>query len=95
MEERLYKICGKTEDLDKLEKALRHIEFLGDIGASRNILIRVDGDGSGRIKVYKVQRSQFGEIIDDQTKIDRELYNTKQTNQQTFREDIVGIYDIG
>lgn len=95
MEERLYKICGKTEDLDKLEKALRHIEFLGDIGASRNILIRVDGDGSGRIKVYKVQRSQFGEIVDDQTKIDRELYNTKQTNQQTFREDIVGIYDIG
>ncbi len=95
MEERLYKICGRTEDLDKLEKALRHIEFLGDIGASRNILIRVDGDGSGRIKVYKVQRSQFGEIIGEQTKIDRELYNTKQTNQQTFKEDIVGIYDIG
>lgn len=95
MEERLYKICGRAEDLDKLEKALRHIEFLGDVGASRNILIRVDGDGSGRIKVYKVQRSQFGEIIDDQTKIDRELYNTKQTNQQTFRKDIVGIYDIG
>lgn len=95
MEERLYKICGKTEDLDNLEKALRHIEFLGEIGASRNILIRVDGDGSGRIKVYKVELSQFGEIIDNQTKIDRELYNTKQTNQQTFREDIVGIYDIG
>ena len=91
MEERLYKICGRTEDLDNLEKALRHIEFLGDIGASRNILIRVDGDGSGRIKVYKV----LGGIVDDQTKIDRELYNTKQTNQQTFREDIVGIYDIG
>ena len=95
MEERLYKICGKTEDLDKLEKALRHIEFLGEIGASRNVLIRVDGDGSGRIKIYKVELSQFGEIVDDRTKIDRELYNTKQTNQQTFREDIVGIYDIG
>ena len=95
MEERLYKICGRAEDLDNLEKALRHIEFLGDIGASRNILIRVDGDGSGRIKVYKVELSRFGEIIDDLTKIDRESYNTKQTNQQTFREDIVGIYDIG
>lgn len=91
MEERLYKICGRAEDLDKLEKALRHIEFLGDVGASRNILIRVDGDGSGRIKVYKV----LGGIVDDQTKIDKESYNTKQTNQQTFREDIVGIYDIG
>ena len=95
MEERLYRICGREEDLDKLEKVLRHIEFLGDIGASRNILIRVDGDGSGRIKVYKVQYSQLGEIIDDRIKIDRESYNTKQTNQQTFREDIVGIYDIG
>lgn len=91
MEERLYKICGRAEDLDKLEKALRHIEFLGDVGASRNILIRVDGDGSGRIKVYKV----LGGIVDDKTKIDKESYNTKQTNQQTFREDIVGIYDIG
>lgn len=91
MEEQLYKICGRAEDLDKLEKALRHIEFLGDVGASRNILIRVDGDGSGRIKVYKV----LGGIVDDQTKIDKESYNTKQTNQQTFREDIVGIYDIG
>lgn len=28
-------------------------------------------------------------------KIDKEQYNTKQTNQQTFKEDIVGIYDIG
>ena len=91
MEERLYKMCGRAEDLDKLEKALRHIEVLGDVGASRNLLIRVDGDGSGRIKVYEV----LGGIVDDQTKIDRELYNTKQTNQQTFREDIVGIYDIG
>ena len=95
MEERLYKICGKTEDLDNLEKALRHIEFLGEIGASRNILIRVDGYGSGRIKVYKVELSRFGEIIDDLTKIDKESYNTKQTNQQTFIEDIVEIYDIG
>ena len=91
MEERLYKICGRAEDLDKLEKALRHIEYLGDIGASRNILIRVDGDGSGIIKVNKVSRG----IVYEQSKIDKEQYNTKQTNQQTFKEDIVGIYDIG
>lgn len=91
MEERLYKIYGRTEDLDKLEKALRHIEYLGEIGASRNVLIRVDGDGSGRIKVNKVLRG----MIYEQEKIDKEQYNTKQTNQQTFKEDIVGIYDIG
>lgn len=91
MEERLYKIYGRTEDLDKLEKALRHIEYLGETGASRNVLIRVDGDGSGRIKVNKVLR----EMIYEQGKIDKEQYNTKQTNQQIFKADIVGIYDIG
>lgn len=91
MEERLYKIYGKAEDLDKLEKALRHIEYLGEIGASRNVLIRVDGDGSGRIKVNKVIRG----IVYEQSKIDKERYNKKQNNQQTFKEDIVGIYDIG
>ena len=91
MEERLYKICGRTEDLDKLEKALRHIEYLGETGASRNILLRVDGDGSGRIKVFKVPRGMSYE----QEKIDKEKYNIKQTNQQTFKSDIVGIYDIG
>lgn len=91
MEERVYKIYGRSEDLDKLEKALRHIEYLGVVGASRNILIRVDGDGSGRIKVYKVSQGNLHE----QSKIDNEPYNIKQTNQRTFREDIVGIYDIG
>lgn len=91
MEERLYKICGRTEALDKLETALRHIEYLGEIGASRNVLIRVDGDGSGRIKVFKVPRG----MVYEQEKIDREKYNIKQTNQQAFKSDIVGIYDIG
>ena len=34
-------------------------------------------------------------MVYEQEKIDKEQYNTKQTNQQTFKEDIVGIYDIG
>lgn len=91
MEERLYKICGRTKDLDNLEKALRHIEYLGEIGASRNVLIRVDGDGFGRIKVFKIPRG----MVYEQEKIDKKEYNKKQTNQQTFKSDIVGIYDIG
>ena len=53
MEKRYYEIIGRKEDLDTIEKALRHCEYLGNIGASRNILLRVDGDGSGRIKVFK------------------------------------------
>ena len=91
MEERMYKIYGRAEDLNELEKALRHIEYLGNVGASRNILIRVDGDGFGRIKVDKVLRGN----VYEQSKIDKEQYNIKQTNQKAFREDIVGIYDIG
>lgn len=91
MEERLYKICGRKEDLDILEKALRHCEYLGNIGASRNILLRIDGDGNGRIKVYKVAKG----VIYEQLSIDKEKYNIEQNNQQAFKKDIVGIYDIG
>lgn len=86
-EERVYRIKGSKNDLDNLEKALRHIEYLGDIGASRNILIRVDGDGSGRIKVKKVERL----IIYEETNIDNEHYNTKYIGDGST----VGIYDLG
>lgn len=86
VENRIYEIRGREEDLDVLEKALRHIEYLGDIGATRNILIRVDGDGEGRIKVKKVNRV----LIQDSEPIDFEQYNTEQQENA-----IVGIYDIG
>lgn len=81
METRTYQIKGRKEDLDNLEKALRHIEYLGVIGASRNIMIRVDGDGSGRINVYKNDK-----------RIDNEHYNI---NQDNLINGCVGVYDIG
>lgn len=86
VETRIYEIRGREEDLDVLEKALRHIEFLGEIGATRNILIRVDGDGEGRIKVKKVNRV----LIQDSEPINSEQYNIEQQEGA-----IVGIYDIG
>ena len=86
VESRIYEIRGKEEDLDILEKALRHMEYLGNVGASRNILIRVDGDGEGRIKVKKVTRV----LIQDSEPIDSEQYNLEQQENA-----IVGIYDIG
>ena len=82
MEERVYKIRGRKEDLDNLEKALRHIEYLGIIGASRNIMIRVDGDGAGRIRI----ENSNGHSLDD------ERYNINQS-VDTVAE--VGTYDIG
>lgn len=82
METRTYQISGRKEDLDILEKALRHIEYLGNIGASRNILIRIDGDGAGRINVKD----------DNGNKLGNEKYNTNQSIEKTV---VVGIYDIG
>lgn len=86
VESRIYEIRGRKEDLDILERALRHMEYLGNVGASRNILIRVDGDGEGRIKVKKVTRV----LIQDSEPIDSEQYNLEQQENA-----IVGIYDIG
>lgn len=44
-EKRTYTFYGRKEDLVTLEKFFRHMEYLGNIGASRNLLVRVDGDG--------------------------------------------------
>lgn len=82
METRTYQISGRKEDLDILEKALRHIEYLGNIGASRNILIRIDGDGVGRINV----KDGNGNKLSD------ERFNIVQSIEKTV---VVGIYDIG
>ena len=75
-------LCGRRKDIDTLLKMLRHIEYLGLVGASRNILARVDGDGAGRINVYKENGSR----------IDKEKYNINQNN---LINSCVGVYDIG
>lgn len=81
-ETRTYNFTGNTKDLDTLEKLFRHMEFLGNIGASRNLLVRVDGDGSGRIRVTNKSGKE----------LDNEKYNTQQNLGQGA---LVGIYDIG
>ena len=84
-EKRTYTFIGRKQDLDILEKAFRHIEYLGQAGATRNILIRVDGDGAGRVNVEDINGNR----------LDNEKYNISQNNEKTFKSDIVGIYDIG
>lgn len=74
-------LSGRQDDIDTILTLLRHIEYLGEVGASRNILVRVDGDGSGRIHVY----NEHG------LKIDTEKYNT----EQNIDGPLVAIYDIG
>ena len=82
METRTYQVSGRKEDLDILEKLLYHIEYLGIVGASRNILVRVDGDGTGRIKVKDK----------DGNKLSNEKCNITQNVEEAV---LVGTYDIG
>lgn len=71
---------GREEDINTLSHLFRHMEYLGQVGASRNLVVRVDGDGNGRIHVYN----------EDGTSIDNEKYNLEQQEYA-----VVGIYDIG
>lgn len=50
-ETRTYDIIGKPHQLDELEGFLGTIAYLGDVGASRTLKIRIDGDGAVRLKV--------------------------------------------
>lgn len=77
-----FTIYGREEDVDTIRKLLRHIEYLGNVGASRNLLVRVDGDGSGRIKVIDESGARLG----------NEKYNIKQ---DLGMGAVVGVYDIG
>ena len=82
MTERTVTIRGREEDVNTVLKLLRHMEYLGNVGASRNLLVRVDGDGVGRIHVPD----------ENGKKRDNNSYNTKQDLDMGA---VVGIYDIG
>lgn len=82
MTERTVTIRGREEDVNTVLKLLRHMEYLGNVGASRNLLVRVDGDGVGRIHVTD----------ENVNKLDNNHYNTKQN---LGMGSVVGIYDIG
>ena len=82
MIERTITIRGREEDVATILKLLRHMEYLGNVGASRNLLVRVDGDGWGRIRVTD----------ENGKKLDNTPYNTKQNLGMGA---VVGVYDIG
>ncbi len=82
MIERTVTIRGREEDVATVLKLLRHMEYLGWVGASRNLLVRVDGDGCGRIHV----------VDENGEKLDNDRYSTKQFSNMGA---IVEVYDIG
>lgn len=82
MIERTITIRGREEDVATILRLLRHMEYLGNVGAGRNLLVRVDGDGYGRIRVTD----------ENGDKLDNTPYNIKQNLGMGA---VVGVYDIG
>lgn len=81
MIERTVTISGREEDVATVLRLLRHMEYLGNVGASRNLLVWVDGDGCGKIHVT----DERGE------KLDNVHYSIEQN--LTMRA-VAGIYEI-
>lgn len=87
---KIYQITGTSEQLRVLEKMFIHMEYLGMVGASRNLLVRVDGDGAARMKF----QDEDGLFLSDYIK-DEKTKNTEQTVVEGNRVGaIVGIYDF-
>lgn len=83
-----FKVLARDEKwLDVVEQLLLHMEYLGKIGASRNLLVRVDGDGSGQILI----EDEDGLFISDY----KNLKTETPTDQATLETTISGVYDIG
>lgn len=83
-----FKVLARDEKwLDVVEQLLLHMEYLGKVGASRNLLVRVDGDGSGQILV----KDNDDLFISDYKKLKVED-PTEQVSTETV---ISGTYDIG
>ena len=87
---RIYQISGTPEQLRVLEKMFVHMEYLGMVGASRNILLRVDGDGAARMTF----QDEDGLFLSDYIK-DERTHNTEQSTVEEGRVGcIVGTYDF-
>lgn len=87
---KIYQITGTPEQLRVLEKMFIHMEYLGMVGASRNLLVRVDGDGAARMKF----QDEDGLFLSDYIK-DEKTENTEQTVVEGNSVGaIVGIYDF-
>lgn len=89
-ETKIYQITGTPEQLRVLEKMFIHMEYLGTIGASRNILLRVDGDGAARMRFKDGDGLYLSDYIKDE--------RTHNIEQSTVEEGkvgcIVGTYDF-
>lgn len=88
--EKIYKISGTPEQLRILEKMFVHMEYLGNVGASRNILIQVDGDGAAHLRFKDEDDLYLSDYIKD-----KKTHNTEQSTIEGGKVGaIVGIYSF-
>ena len=88
--EKIYKISGTPEQLRILEKMFVHMEYLGNVGASRNILIQVDGDGAAHLRFKDEDDLYLSDYIKDE-----KTHNTEQSTIEGGKVGaIVGIYSF-
>lgn len=80
--EKVYRISGTPEQLRILEKMFIHMEYLGTVGASRNILVQVDGDGGAHLCFKDEDGLYLSDYIKDE--------KTKNTEQTVVEEGRVG-----
>lgn len=80
--EKVYRISGTPEQLRILEKMFIHMEYLGTVGASRNILVQVDGDGGAHLRFKDEDGLYLSDYIKDE--------KTKNTEQTVVEEGRVG-----
>jgi hypothetical protein len=62
------KVIGQEIEIVELLKVLGAIQYLGDVGSSRDIKVSVDGDGSGRLSFRVKVEGKFVDL--PSTKID-------------------------
>jgi hypothetical protein len=72
-ETRTYKITGNKDTLDHIEKFLKTCEWLGNVGASREIKFGADGDGDFRPKVEGLSSSLKDYKVGDYDKNGRDI----------------------
>lgn len=88
--EKIYKISGTPEQLRILEKMFVHMEYLGNVGASRNILVQVDGDGAAHLRFKDEDDLYLSDYIKDE-----KTHNTEQSTIEGGKVGaIVGIYSF-
>lgn len=81
---------GSERNLKVIKDLLEHIQYLGIVGASRNLLVRVDGDGSGQ--VYIVDKD--GEMVDSPEEMGRKMRSVNIDYLPEWQDGVVGVYDL-